>query len=395
MRDNPELHFTREEYNARLRHIWAAMQARQIDLLLLSDPCNLYYASGYDAWSFYVPQCLLVEAGNPEPVWIGREMDRRGAYLTSYLASGDIEGYPDDYVQAADRHPMSFVASVIRSRGWEGAAIGIERNSYYLGAGAFEVLDRELPAVTWIDAGNLVNWVRVRKSPAEIAYMRQAARIVERAMGVGIETIRVGIRQCDVAAAIYAALISGTSEFGGQYASSPPLMPSGSRADTPHLSWTDERYAAGSITNFELVAARFRYHVPLARSVSLGSPAEAVRKLERALVAGIDAVLSQLRPGVRADEVEAMWQDAAQTFGVRKKARCGYSIGIAYPPTFGEQTVSLRPGDDTVLEAGMTLHLMPAVWQEGASLAITEPLLVTESGCEALCRFERCLFVRS
>jgi Xaa-Pro dipeptidase len=393
MRDGAALHFPREEYALRLQRITAAMRERGLDLLLLSDPCNLYYASGYDAWSFYVPQCLAIAADGGSAVWMGREMDVHGARLTTWLPAGDIVGYPDEYVQADDLHPMSCVAAVLRSRGWGGATIGIEESSYYLGVTAAGVLRRELPEARMVDASRLVNWIRVTKSAAEIDYMRQAARIVERAMQVAIDTIRPGVRQCDVAAAVYAALISGTSEFGGQYPASPPLMPSGERAHAPHLSWTDDRYAPGSITNFELVAARHRYHVPLGRSVSLGAPGPRARNLATAMIEGIEAVVAQIRPGMEAWEVEALWQDAARRFGVNKKARCGYSIGIAWPPTFGEHTVSLRPGDHTVLEKNMTLHLMPGIWQEDASLVITEPLLVTEAGCETFCRLERRLFV--
>jgi Xaa-Pro aminopeptidase len=314
--------------------------------------------------------------------------------LTTFIEPDDLVGYGDELVQAPGRHPMTHIASVMRSRGYGSARIGLELNSYYLGARAYEVLRDELPGAVWVDASLLVNWVRVVKSAAEIRYMREAARIMDRAMRVAIENVRPGVRQCDAAAAIYHALISGTEDHGGQYASSPPLMPSGNRADTPHLSWTDDRYEAGSITNLELVAARHRYHVPLGRSVALGRPGKQALTLERALVEGIEEVLSRLRPGLSASDVEAIWQNAAGRHGVRKRARCGYSIGIAYPPTFGEQTVSLRPGDHTVLRENMTLHLMPGLWQEGESLVITEPLLVTANGCEPLCHFERRLFIQ-
>lgn len=122
---------------------------------------------------------------------------------------------------------------------------------------------------------------------------------------------------------------------------------------------------------------------------------ERTRELERALVEDIKEVLFRLRPDLEAREVETRWQSAAECFSARKKAHCGYSIGIACPPTFDEQTISLRPGDHTVLTEGMTLHLIPAVWQESASLVITEPLLITENGCETFCRFDRRLFVRN
>lgn len=393
MRNNPSLHFDIPEYRSRLERIWRQMQQREIDVLVLSDPCNLYYSTGYDAWSFYVPQVVLLPLGSDRPIWIGREMDARGAQLTTFLEAEDIDPYADSFVQSASSHPMSHVASILRNRGWSRARIGVELGSYYFGARSWDVLRAELPEARWVDASLLVNWVRVVKSDVELGYMKDAARIVERAMRVSLETIRPGVRQCDAAAAIYHALISGTTQFGGQYASSPPLMPSAERVDTPHLSWTSEPYRSGTLTNLELVAARHRYHTPLARSIHLGPAPDNARVLEAALVDGIAAVLENLRPGMTAAEVEALWQGSAARHGVRKRARCGYSIGIAYPPTFGEQTISLRPGDDAVLEPNMTLHLMPAIWHEGASMVITEPFVVTQSGCEPLCDFERRLFI--
>lgn len=392
MRENPALHFGLDEYRQRLRRIWREMERRNLDVLFLSDPCNLYYASGYDAWSFYVPQGLLLPRDSERLVWVGREMDARGAQLTTCLETADLEPYGDGYVQSTSAHPMTHIAAVIRSRGWAGARIGVELGSYYLGGHAWEVLRTALPQTRWGDASLLVNWVRLVKSPAELRFMREAARIVECAMSVALEQIRPGVRQCDAAAAVYQALIAGTPEHGGQYTSSPPLMPSGERVDTPHLSWTGEPYRDGSLTNLELVASRHRYHVPLGRSIFLGRPPRQARVLEAALTEGIDVVLGSVRPGMTAAQVEALWQNGAARHGVRKRARCGYSIGIAYPPTFGEQTVSLRPGDETELVENTTLHLMPGIWHEGASLVITEPFVVTAGGCEPLCRFERRLF---
>ncbi|MDG2521215.1 Xaa-Pro peptidase family protein [Caulobacter segnis] len=386
------LAFTREEFEARLAKVRAAMVERSLDLLILSDPCNFYYVAGYEAWSFYVQQYLLVRADDDRPVWLGREMDARGARLTTWLRDEDLHTYPDSYVQSDERHPGQFLANFLRERGWHKGRIGVESQSYYLTAKTQKVLEAELGDAAIVDASLLVNRVRAVKSPAEIEYMRQAARIVEGAMATAIQHTRPGVRQCDVAAEIYRALMRGTPDFGGQYASSPPFMPSGERVDTPHLSWTDQPYASEGQANFELVACRHRYHTQLSRTVSLGRPTDTQRRLEAAALEGIEAALTAARPGARACDVEAAWREAAARHGVRKSARVGYAVGIAYPPTVGEQTISLRPEDRTVLEPGMTFHLMPAVWQEGASIVITEPFVVTETGAETFCRFERKLF---
>lgn len=389
-----KLPFDRSEFEARLRKVRASMAEKQLDLLILSDPCNFYYLSGYEAWSFYVQQYLIITADEAaRPVWLGREMDLRGARLTTWLDDADLHTYPDTYVQSAERHPAQFLASFLEARGWEKGRIGVEQQSYYLTAKTQLVLDAALPNATLVDASLLVNWIRAVKSPAEIAWMSQAAKIVERAMQTAVDHTRPGVRQCDVAGEIYRSMMRGAEGYGGQYTSSPPFMPSGERVDTPHLSWTDEPYAANGPANFELMGSRLRYHTPLARTVFLGKPPQAMLDLEKAALDGIEAALATARPGVTAAQVEHAWQEAAGKHGVHKSARCGYSIGIAYPPTVGELTISLRPEDQTVLEEGMTFHLMPAVWQSGASITITEPFRITATGSETFCQFDRRLIV--
>lgn len=385
--------FERDEYDVRLMKVRRAMADRGIDTLILSDPCNLFYLSGYDAWSFYTPQYLIVPGNGDAPVWLGRGIDRKGAAITTWLADDDIVAYPDDHVQAVDKHPAQPLCALLAARGWARGVVGLEASSYYLTATAWAICERELPAARLVDASLLVNRVRLVKSPAEIAYMQQSARIVEGAMTVATEGARAGIRENELAADIYRALIAGTATAGGTYSSSPPFMPSGGWVDTPHLSWRDRRYERGEQVNFELMACHHRYHVPMSRTVWIGAPPARLLALEAVAVEALNAALDAVRPGVRACDVEAAWQAVARRGGIRKASRCGYSIGIAYPPTMGELTVSLRPGDETILEEGMTLHLMPGVWHEGSSIVITEAFRVTARGAERFCGFPQRLFV--
>jgi hypothetical protein len=64
----------------------------------------------------------------------------------------------------------------------------------------------------------------------------------------------------------------------------------------------------------------------------------------------------------------------------RGGARCGYPIGLSYPPDWGERTISLRTTDTTILEPGMTFHFMPGLWMDDWGLEITESIVITESG---------------
>lgn len=385
--------FSAAEYAGRLARTRARMAEAGLDLLLLSDPCNIYYLSGYDGWSFYTPQLLVVAHDRP-PVWFGREMDVFGVRTTSSLRSQDVVGYPDRLVQSPPDHPFDELAPLLADMGQGGARIGVEKDSYYLTAGGLERLAGRLPSATIIDASRLVNWVRFVKSPAEIALMRQAGELLAKSMTAAFEAIAPGVRESDVVAAIYAAQISGTDAFGGLYTSSPAFVMSGPRIATPHLPWTDAPLVRGGQVNLELMGNRRRYQVTMGRTVVLGEPSRELRRLEAIVCEAIEAVLAFAKPGVACEEVELVLRGVLKRNGIEKTSRCGYSLGIAYPPTGGELTASFRAGDKTVLEVGSTMHFLPAIWSADESLIISEPFVVTATGAECLADVPRRLIVR-
>ena len=95
-----------------------------------------------------------------------------------------------------------------------------------------------------------------------------------------------------------------------------------------------------------------------------------------------------------AEEVEAKWRQSIAGTGINKPSRVGYSFGLNYPPDWGEQTLSLRPGDSTILQPGMCIHLMPGIWLKNFGFECSEPILVTDNACKPFLDFERKLFVK-
>jgi ectoine hydrolase len=220
------------------------MASAGIDLLIVTDPSNMHWLTGYDSWSFYVHQCVLVPAEG-EPVWYGRGQDANGARRTTWLHDDSIVGYPDHYVQSFERHPMDFLSGVIKDRGWERAAIGVEMDNYWFTAAAFASLVAHLPSARFTDSRSLVNWQRAVKSPTELEYMRRAGRIVAAMHQRIVDKVEPGMRKCDLVAEIYDAGIRGVDGFGGDYAAVVPLLPSGIEASAPHLTWDDRPMRAG------------------------------------------------------------------------------------------------------------------------------------------------------
>jgi ectoine hydrolase len=389
----PTLNFSRTEFAQRLRKTREAMERLGVDLLVVSDPSNMNWLTGYDGWSFYVHQCVLI-AKDGEPVWYGRGQDAQGAYRTTYLKQDNIIGYADHYVQSTERHPMDFLAEVIAGRGWAKGVIGVEMDNYYFSAASFASLQKHLPNARFKDATALVNWQRAVKSPAELDYMRKAGKIVAAMHARIVETIEPGMRKTDLVAEIYDASLRGVDGIGGDYPAIVPLLPSGSDAAAPHLTWDDKPLNKGEGTFFEIAGCYKRYHCPLSRTVFLGKPTQAFLDAEKATLEGMEAGLAAAKPGNACEDIAKAFFSVLKRYGIVKDNRTGYPIGVSYPPDWGERTMSLRTGDRTELKVGMTFHFMTGLWLETMGLEITESIAITESGVECLSNVPRHLFVK-
>jgi ectoine hydrolase len=254
------LNFSRAEYAGRIARTRAAMDAAGIDVLFCTDPSNMAWLTGYDGWSFYVHQGVLL-GPTGDPMFWGRRMDAAGAMRTCWIGADDIHGYADDYVMSDVRHAMQHLALLIREKGWGALRLGVEMENYYYSARAHQVLDGALAmgghSEGIADATGLVNRRRAVKSPTEILYMRRAARIVERMHAAILEHVAPGRRRNEVAAEIFKAGIWGAEDdegvpYGGDYPAIVPLMPMGRDASAAHLTWDDRPFEAGTATFFEI-----------------------------------------------------------------------------------------------------------------------------------------------
>ncbi|MDE0281112.1 MAG: ectoine hydrolase DoeA [Gammaproteobacteria bacterium] len=391
----PRLHFSREEYGARIRKTREAMAGRGLDLIIVSDPSNMAWLTGYDGWSFYVHQCVLLSMEG-DPVWYGRSQDANGARRTCFMSEDDIIGYADHYVQSTERHPMDFLSDCIRKRGLDRCRIGVEMDNYWFSAAAYASLQAHLPDTSFADATGLVNWQRAVKSGQELAYMRSAARIVERIHARIVEKVEPGIRKCDLVAEIYDAALRYDSDIGagGDYPALVPLLPSGSDAAAPHLTWDDRPMKSGEGTFFEVAGVVHRYHCPLSRTVFLGKPTRTFLNAEQAVLEGMEAGLETARAGNLCEDIANAFFAVLEKYGITKDNRAGYSIGLSYPPDWGERTMSLRPGDRTVLEENMAFHFMTGLWMEDWGFEITESIVIGSDGPECLANVPRKLVVK-
>ncbi|MBV2360194.1 M24 family metallopeptidase [Thalassococcus sp. CAU 1522] len=393
-RTAPDLPFSPAEYARRLALTRAAMDRAGLDAMLVTDPSNMAWLTGYDGWSFYVHQGVILTMDD-DPRWWGRRQDANGALRTVWMAPDHVHGYADHYVQSTTRHPMQDLAARLSDLGLAAARIGVEMDNYYYSARAHAALAAALPQARLTDATALVNWQRAVKSDEELVFMRRAARISESVIDGLVARIEPGLPKNDLVAEAQRDAIRGADGHWGDYAAIVPLMPSGSDAAAPHLTWDGRPFRRGEATFFEISGCYRRYHAPLCRTVFLGDPPDHIRRAEAALVEGLQAGIDAARAGNRACDIAAALAAPLTRAGIERGARCGYPVGLSYPPDWGERTISLRDEDDTVLQPGMTFHFMPGLWMDDWGLEITETILIRDTGpAEALCDRPRQLFVK-
>lgn len=379
--------FPRQEYLDRLRRVQEAMARRSLSSLVVVDPANLYYLTGYNAWSFYMPQCLIVPAAG-DPHLFTRAMDAQGAHYTAYLPASQVHGYPEELVHRPDVHPFDWIAQRAVEIGVledsAEARVAAELDAHFFSPRGYLALQAHLRHTRIEDSHELVNWVRVVKSPLEQDKLRVAGEIAQRTMQIAIDAIEPGRRQCDVVAEIQYAQALGARKLGGDYPAIVPMLPTGETAGTPHLTWSDLPLRTGEATTIELAGVHHRYHAPLARTVSLGQPPTELSRCAGAVTEGLHAALERMKPGATGREVHAAFTEVIGGYGYTKASRIGYSIGIGYPPDWGEHTISLRAEEETELVAGMAFHVILGMWMHGWGYELSESVLLHDDGPERL-----------
>lgn len=376
--------FPAEEYQERVRRVRVLMRERDIDVLLVMHPPNVFYLSGFQSFAVYNDECLVLPAdGMPflavHPPEIGT------ALLHTWL--DEVHGYPPQGGR------QEYLARLLMERGLGGSRLGVEMRSAGVPAASYEALRRALPDAAPADASGLVEAVKATKSPREIEHLRRAAGITDAGMRAALAAVGEGQTDNHVAAAAGHAML----EAGGEYMCLAPIVTSGRRSGILHSTHKRVRMARGDVVLIEVGGCFQRYTSPLMRTASVGEPEPGAARLVKACLAALANVLGAIRPGITADEVaRAGWEGIEQAGpGLVFHGNFGYAVGAGFPPSWGDGTARIERGVQASLLPGMVFHHPVALRRLGQhGVAFSETTVVTEGGCEVLTGVERKLVVR-
>ena len=375
------LPFDSAEYERRQARLRERLEDRGLDALLVSGPENQYYLTGYETTGFHsFPQTLIFPRREP-PLLVTRRIEQGNADAAYELR---CRGYRDD------EDPAGAVVAALRDLGLAASILGVEKGAPWLTVRLYEGLRHALPAATLEDASGLVELMRAVKSPAELAYMRQAAVAVAAGMSAGLATIRAGANEREIAAAVFPARILAGSHF----VRNPTYITAGPRSALAHATWLGKTLEVGDVVFMEMGANVRHYDAALIRTAVVGPASDRLRRAADASLAGLTAALETVRAGIPGADVYRATRAAIAKAGGEEYFlhRAGYGIGIEFLTWIERGGVSLDAASKTVLEADMTLHLVPYLLLPGlGSVGFSETVRVTDAGCEVLTRCPRVL----
>ncbi len=369
--------FSRAEYHGRHARAQTALSDAGLDGAVCVAPETLYYLGGYEGYTFWTDQALVLSAGGADAILILRDTDLPLAAETAVIR--DVRTY-----RFGRDDPAELVREALADVGLAGGALGMEKQSCALPAAYAERLVAQLGESFEIaDCSRLLSRLRVRKSAAELAYVRTAATYARAGSAAVMDAIHAGVSELEIAAAIE----RGLRDAGSNYSAMPTMVASGPRTAAVHSTPTMRVVTRGDQVVVWYAGVAGRYHVTAYRTVQVGDPSKRFREMYHAAESSLGVLVDNVaigQPVARAAQAAAA-ELRATGYSDYQIARWGYGVGIAFPPVWLEAFDVVEESDD-VFETGtlMCLHVCFSAPAEGVGLYVGGDYLLTETGLEPL-----------
>jgi len=370
------LHFESAEYKSRLDGLLLAMAERGLDAMLLFAQESMYWLTGYDTFGFCFFQSLVVRADGRMAL-LTRSADLRQAQHTSILS--DIRVWTD----RKDATPAGQLKAVADELGISGKRIGVEFDSYGLTHANGKRLEEAFAGSTLSDASDLATRLRAVKSPAEIAYVREAGRLADAADAAALAAVRAGADEGDILAAQHNAIFSA----GGDYPANEFIIGSGRDALLCRYKAGRRKLEARDQITLEFAGTFRHYHVAAMRTVIVGEPKPRHLELYAAAREALLACEAAMRPGRTAGEVFSAHAAVMDGHGLaaHRLAACGYSLGAKFTPSWMDWPM-FYADNDWVLTPGMVMfaHMILMDSESGCAMCLGRTSLLAAEGSEQL-----------
>ncbi len=381
------LHFSPAEFQSRITAAIAAMQKSNLDGLLMFQQESMYYLTGYDSFGFCFFQCLYLGADGKLAL-LTRLADLRQAQRTSNIE--DIRIWTDQ----AGAQPATQLRDMLESLSARGKRLGIETNSYGLTHFHGKAVDVALDGFcTLVEATNLINRLRLIKSPAELKYVRKAGKLGDEALKAGIKKTKAAADEGDILAAQHSTIFSG----GGDYPANEFIIGSGRDALLVRYKSGRRKLSKRDQLTLEFAGVYRHYHAVFMRTLIIGKPTKHHIAMDAACRAALTEVENVLRPGKTAGEVFEAHARVMDAHGMQKHRlnACGYSLGAKFTPSWMDYPMLYR-GNEVKLAPGMVFftHMILIDSDAGAAYCLGRTYIIGAKKPEPISKYPLTMIVR-
>ena len=380
------LSFSVNEYRNRIAKARKSMVDLGVDALLVHDFPNICYLSGYQSWNILGYYAFLLPA-DEEPALLLWKSEQGNAHVSSWVTNY--------YTYPTGGDPVALTIDMLKEYNLDRGKVGVELNTPHLLPSAHQRIVRALPKATFVDCSGLIQNLRAIKSQAELEHIRRAARMTDAGMQAAIDAVHAGAIDQEIAVEAYKTLIAA----GSEYMCVQPVVCAGMLSGVPHANYRGVTIREGGTVLLELSGCVHRYNAPIMRSAVVGPPSEEVKRMADAILKTLNAVIEAMRPEVELDGIARMAEPIISKAGptvMELFHHCyAYSIGLGFMPNWADAPLTITKGAAGVLEPGMVFHLPISLRDPGRyGVAMSETVIITETGKEVVTTLERTLFQR-
>jgi len=374
------LHFTQDEFSARLERLTAKMKEEKLSAMLLFAQESMYWLTGYDTFGYCFFQTLVVKADG-SMVLLTRSADLRQAKHTSNIERVEV------WVDRVNADPTMDLKNLLSDLDLLGARIGIEYDTHGMTGRIARLLDQQLTSFgELVDASLLVSRLRLVKSAAEIVYVEQAASLADDALDAAIPLIHAGGSEAAILAAMQGAVFAG----GGDYPANEFIIGSGADALLCRYKAGRRTLDAQDQLTLEWAGVSAHYHAAMMRTVVIGEPTNRHRELYSACRDTIHAIEMVLRPGNTFGTVFDVHSKIMDERGLTRHRlnACGYSLGARFSPSWMEyQMFHMGNPQEIAPDMSLFVHMIIMDSDSGTAMTLGQTYLTTDGAPKALSRY--------
>lgn len=349
---------------------WLKEQTAEVCFLTSSE--NIFYLSGF----FSNPHERLLGLAifqDSEPFLICPAMEVNEARNAGWHY--EIIGYNDI------DDPWELVHKAVFKRVQSVSKMAIEKE--HMNVERYETITSLFAGAQFISAEEKLRQLRMIKSDAEIAKIRQAGELADFAIQIGMAEIAEGKTELEVLAAIeYTLKKKGVSQM-----SFSTMVLTGSNAASPHGTPGGTKIQKGDLVLFDLGVVVDGYCSDITRTIAFGEISEKQMEIYQTVLKAQLAAIEAIKPGVACSEVDLTARGiiSAAGYGEYFPHRLGHGLGISiheYP--------SITEKNSLVLQEGMVFTVEPGIYvPKIAGVRIEDDVIVTANGCELLTKFPK------